>query len=298
MGETNVCCRKRTFSEPTKAGKGHSGCHGGIDSNCAVPEGNEEGHRARDGPCSESWRCNGLPARHSHRGTSWCGGHLHDFWPRGDWRWKCCGQSQECCQGTMHGWCQKHSGSGQSGLSQASWSELEGSTFLANYQSEDVISCGMSENSPCTIRAQVSLTATEQDIYHRGPHPLRKNAKERITASVQRIESPEGETVPSRSRQACCWRACSSLRIGCPCLSPTAVNWDGSQQGQRCVCSCRLRINSHRWVAINIKVSQTVLCICNTTWPRVRLYRFLVKLVRSWKSTPFPGKSERNLRNR
>ena len=55
---------------------------------------------------------------------------------------------------------------------------------------------------------------------------------------------------------------------------------------------------SHRWVAIDIKVSQTVLCICNTTWPRVRLYRFLVKLVRSWKSTPFPGKSERSLRHR
>ena len=55
---------------------------------------------------------------------------------------------------------------------------------------------------------------------------------------------------------------------------------------------------SHRWVAIDIKVSQTVLCIRNTTWPRVRLYRFLVKLVRSWKSTPFPGKSERNLCHR
>ena len=62
--------------------------------------------------------------------------------------------------------------------------------------------------------------------------------------------------------------------------------------------SSHLTCTSHRWVAIDIKVSQTVLCICNTTWPRVRLYRFLVKLVRSWKSTPFPGKSERSLRHR
>ena len=50
----------------------------------------------------------------------------------------------------------------------------------SNDQSEDVFICGMPENSPCTICAQVSLTSTEQDIYHGGPHPLQENEEERL----------------------------------------------------------------------------------------------------------------------